>query len=69
MSGSESDFREVQQLQQSGSTMSTNGITNNGGLQQAKAVDGREELDSPGIKVWRLVLTGGPCGGKTTAQV
>ena len=20
-------------------------------------------------KVWKLVLTGGPCGGKTTAQV
>ena len=70
MSGSESDFSEVQQLQQSASTMSTNGITNNGGLKQAKAaVDGREDLDSPGIKVWRLVLTGGPCGGKTTAQV
>ena len=27
--------------------------------------EGREE----GHKVWRLVLTGGPCGGKTTAQV
>ena len=27
------------------------------------------KLDIPGIKVWRLVLTGGPCGGKTTAQV
>ena len=22
-----------------------------------------------GHRVWRLVLTGGPCGGKTTAQV
>ena len=56
--------------------MSTNGITNNGGLAQDKAVKtsekdeaGKEVLDTPGIKVWRLVLTGGPCGGKTTAQV
>jgi len=26
------------------------------------------EIVEPGVKVWRLVLTGGPCGGKTTAQ-
>ena len=25
-------------------------------------------MESSGIKTWRLVLTGGPCGGKTTAQ-
>ena len=52
--------------------MNTNGISNTGGLTKAKAdqdTAGREELDTPGIRVWRLVLTGGPCGGKTTAQV
>ena len=56
--------------------MITNGITNNGGLAQDMAVNnsdqdeaGKEVLDTPGIRVWRLVLTGGPCGGKTTAQV
>ena len=26
------------------------------------------EMESSGVKTWRLVLTGGPCGGKTTAQ-
>ena len=26
------------------------------------------EVESSGVKTWRLVLTGGPCGGKTTAQ-
>ena len=47
--------------------MSTNGFTNNVGLTQAKAVNhsdqdaGREEIETPEIKVWRLVLTGGPC--------
>ena len=30
-----------------------------------KEVDSQEE----GKKVWKIVLTGGPCGGKTTAQV
>lgn len=25
-------------------------------------------MESSGVKTWRLVLTGGPCGGKTTAQ-
>jgi len=55
--------------------MSTNGITNDGGLGQDRAVKkfdkndaGKEVLNTPGTKVWRLVLTGGPCGGKTTAQ-
>ena len=54
--------------------MSTNGITKDAGLAEDKAVNnkdeaGKEVIDAPGIKVWRLVLTGGPCGGKTTAQV
>jgi hypothetical protein len=56
--------------------MSSNGITNNEDLAKTQAVNnsnkdeaGKEVLDTPGIKVWRLVLTGGPCGGKTTAQV
>ena len=56
--------------------MSTNGIINYGGLTQAETVNysdqdaaGSEELHTPEIKVWRLVLTGGPCVGKTTAQV
>ena len=55
--------------------MITNGIPN-GGLAEDKTVNtsGQDEateevLDTPGIKVWCLVLTGGPCGGKTTAQV
>lgn len=26
------------------------------------------QVETNGIKIWRLVLTGGPCGGKTTAQ-
>ena len=56
--------------------MSTNGITKDAGLAEDKAVNnsdkdeaGKEVIDAPGIKVWRLVLTGGPYGGKTTAQV
>ena len=56
--------------------MSTNSITNDEGLVKDKSVKpsdkdeaGKEVIDTPGIKVWRLVLTGGPCGGKTTAQV
>ena len=40
-------------------------------VEEDKAVttDPGEGLTSPEVKVWRLVLTGGPCGGKTTAQV
>ena len=55
--------------------MSTNGIITNGGLavpnsdqDEASSEAGSEVIDT-GVKVWRLVLTGGPCGGKTTAQV
>jgi len=38
-----------------------------------EAMNGDVETESrnggSGHKVWRLVLTGGPCGGKTTAQI
>jgi len=50
--------------------MSDNGVTTNGGpahFDDVSSEAGSEVLDT-GVKVWRLVLTGGPCGGKTTAQ-
>jgi len=46
--------------------MSTNGVTTNDGIEEGNSESGG--IERAGVKVWRLVLTGGPCGGKTTAQ-
>lgn len=37
--------------------------------QDTRAREEGREAREEGHKVWRLVLTGGPCGGKTTAQI
>ena len=51
--------------------MSDSGVTTNGGPVHFEDVSSEASSEVPdiGLKVWRLVLTGGPCGGKTTAQV
>jgi len=43
-------------------------MSTNGGVEENETVATGEGVKSPDVKVWRLVLTGGPCGGKTTAQ-
>jgi len=49
--------------------LSTNGVGGEGSnhLDEICSEAGSDIVEA-GVKVWRLVLTGGPCGGKTTAQ-
>jgi len=48
--------------------MSTNGVSSNDVIEEEKVDTDSEGIERADVKVWRLVLTGGPCGGKTTAQ-
>jgi len=50
--------------------MSTNGVVSNGVVEEETggSSDPANSITRSDVKVWRLVLTGGPCGGKTTAQ-
>ena len=43
-------------------------MTTNGNHSEYCEVKEDGQVEDSGIKIWRLVLTGGPCGGKTTAQ-
>ena len=37
-------------------------------LKQANDLEAMMEAEQKKRKIWKLVLTGGPCGGKTTGQ-